>query len=73
MSRRPLPKDIARAETAQTAKGYRAALHRLNPRMPDEVLDYFVDKRFHPKRLVGRLSPFVQELAVRKGTVGSIR
>ncbi len=73
MRRRPLPKDIARAETAQTAKAYRAALKRLNPHMPDHMLDYFVDKRFHPKRLVGRPSPFIQDLAVRKGTRGLAR
>ena len=68
MSRRSLPRDIARAQTAQTAKGYRNALKRLNPQMPDGTLEYLVDRRFHPKRLVGRPSPFMQALVLRRST-----
>jgi len=68
MNRRPSPKDIARAQAAHTAKEYRNALKLLNPQMPDGTVEYLVDRRFHPKRLVGRPSPFMQALALRRST-----
>jgi hypothetical protein len=67
MSRRSPPKDIVRAQEAQTARGYRGALKRLNPRMPDATVEYLVDRRFHPERLLGHPSPFIQGLAARRG------